>query len=558
MKFIPRDPHKAYIDAFHWVPKHRVDVARTKRALMVTTGGIRGEIVAYNLWRETATHLIVPRAFFPPEVIGDTVDTRPQSYQRIQVRSRITLDAKYPNETTQRDAVNALLRANGGTLQLRCGGGKTVIALHLVAATQVPTLIVAPEGALLDQWRRAVEDYLELPEGVGLIRGKIFDWQKPVVLATYTTLANNAGSYPEEMRRWFGQVFYDEGHHLSAAKWCLAATIIYGKRFVLSATPEREDGTHLLAEAHCGPVLYKNLQQPLKPTVEFVWTGFSLDLLDAGVASYVHDRTGEVHHGMLARYLGHWQARNAYIVGMLRELIRGGRHVLYLGHSVEGLVNLLAEWVGAPALNTLSKPTADELGFVGIIPQELSKKKIKELREQIADMEETLRTLPAPSRAVQSRIDGKRQLLRAHDAFVAIRRAERKRLRAHLDHLIESSKDAGIIIGDVDEKERIRLLREKQLVFAIYRIGQEGLDKGSLDTVVFGEPTKKPGIVQQVLGRVLRADENKQAPLGIVLEDNVMPYRRLCAGLRQLLTDWPEDSGGTIPYTLTGHPLWAQ
>lgn len=558
MKFAPRSPHTSYLDTFLWVPKTRLDVPRTKNALTLVTGRLRGEPQTFSLWRETAAHLIIPRAFFDDvSILGDVVDLRPRVYERTQVRSSIVLDAKYPNETVQRDAAAALLNAQGGTLQLRCGGGKTVISLHVIAALRVPTLIVVPEGALLRQWQNAIETFLDVPGGTGLIKAQAFDWQKPIVLATYSTLANRAASLPEEVRRWFGAVIYDEGHHLSATEWCRAATICYGRRYVLSATPTRSDGMHLLAETHCGPILYKNLRQPLKATARFVWTGINVDVTDRAVAPYVLDRTGEVHHVMLARYLGNIPARTADTIALLRTLVAEGRHILYLGHSVEALVNLFAAWVGAKPLYDLVKPTAKQLGF-DVAPKELTKKRLKELRAQQLSIEENIKLGGQTSPGISKRIEEIKRMLLAHDAYVACKRAERKLIAKHVNHLLESSATGGLIIGEVPEQDRLRILAERQVVFAMYRLGQEALDKSALDTVVCGEPTAQPGIMQQVIGRILRKHDGKMAPLAIILEDDIEAYRKICARLRILFSTRLEEDGGVVPYTFDGHPIWAQ
>ena len=218
LSLIPRLPGVGYLDASLWAPKSKINADGVKNALTFALPE-RGGVRVFALWKETTHHLIVPREFWKPaDMDFPVIDCRHATYAHVPVTSRITLDhlpdargvLQPTGKTVQRDALHALLGARGGLLQLACGVGKTVVALEYIARTQVPTLIVMDNAQLLGQWAKELERHLDVPGGVGLIQGPTFDWKKGVVLSTYQTLALRADTFPEEARRWFGTIIWDE------------------------------------------------------------------------------------------------------------------------------------------------------------------------------------------------------------------------------------------------------------------------------------------------------------------------------------------------------------
>jgi hypothetical protein len=232
MKLVRRDPNKGYLDTLMWIPKNYMNVEGVKNALEFTFFENRQPEIL-QLWRETPTHIGIPREFFSVEELGiEVVDCRPSSYPPVDIKSRIVLDLKNPGKTVQQDALAALLAARGGILELACGKGKTVVFLELLSRLHVPALIAVDNLNLLYQWRREIVKHLEVSESdIGLIAEGVFDWKKPIVLATYTSLADRADTFPEEARRRFGVFCGDEGHHLKAKTWCRAVDLFPCRRY---------------------------------------------------------------------------------------------------------------------------------------------------------------------------------------------------------------------------------------------------------------------------------------------------------------------------------------
>jgi len=98
---------------------------------------------------------------------------------------------------------------------------------------------------------------------------------------------------------------------------------------------------------------------------------------------------------------------------------------------------------------------------------------------------------------------------------------------------------SGLILGATKKEERTSILRSNQLVFAIARLGSEGVDDPRLDTLMWLTPFRSRISLQQSMGRIQRAHPDKMTPLMVVFEDYLTPpLRKLCHSLRSNLKLW--------------------
>lgn len=569
MKLIKRVPDKGYIDTWLWVPKEHVNVEGTKNALSFSfPDSYSEEKVRYlYLWRETPDHLLVPRAFWATKDLPyEVVDCRPRSYVQTDVTSRIVLDHR-PDEhgvlqptgdNIQEQALNAMLLSSGGILQLACGKGKTVVFLELAARMKVPTLIIVDNTHLMSQWEKEINAFLDVPGGIGFIQAERNDWKKYIVLATYQTIAARADKLTEEMRRWFGLIGWDEGHHISAPTFASGADLFYGKRIALTATPERPDGTHIVYEFHIGPVIYKDLSQKITPRIVFKWTGMSIDETDP--TANVRDRNKELHMSKVSSYFGRWRSRLQMILSDVHEAKKHGRQkVLVLSNSIGEIVNLLAMYThgdGTDLYTDIPIPTANDVGEV-LPPLELTPltRRKKERALQAVKAQLLSATLnPVKRTAFEKTRDKLIEELKRAEVQDKVDALLRKRQRAYLSDLVSSTTDAGLMIHDIKPKKRFEFVRTKRIVFAIMKYGKEGLDAPDLDTVIVCEPFSQKNGLQQLMGRTTRELPGKMKPVVVFYEDNVGPIMGMCKKLRTHLQSWPHEEGGPYDYELHGHP----
>ena len=567
MKLIARKPENAYIDSMLWVPKGSINVDATKSALsFVFTDNYTGAQRLLHLWKEATHHLLVPRAFwdagtFPCPVI----DCRPRSFQYFDFKSIIQLDhlpgmvngvpGFVPTgNTVQRLSMSALTSSMGGVLQLACGKGKTVIALDHVARSQSPALIVVDNLNLLYQWEKEVNQFLTVPGGIGYMIGGKYDWKKAVVLATYQTIANAAEDMEEEARRWFRNVYFDEAHHVNAPTYSKAVSLFYGNRYGLTATPERDDGTHIICHFHVGPVLHKDLSQALKAENIFKWTGFQIDLTQPAVARAVLDVNGEMHTSKIPGFLGAWRERMWMIMQDAIDAVDLGRKVLVLSNSVDEVVNLMTMWTRGPQASLytdIQMPTAAEVGET-LTPVDLDDKKAEKLAKNITYVWQQAEQ--DWSRVNQQAANNwllEWQHYLVHKKIVS---EYERRQRDFLKALIDEPSTAGFMTYGVPPKVRQKMLNERPVTFAITKYGREGLDCTALDTVLVSTPFSKKGTLQQLMGRPTRPKAGKKKPIIVFYEDNVGPLIGMCQKLKKHLRSWPHDEGGPFDFELLGHP----
>ena len=144
----------------------------------------------------------------------------------------------------------------GGLLQLRCGFGKTIIALYLFARLKVKVLVLVHKEFLMNQWRERIAQFL--PDArVGTLQAKVCDVEdRDSVIGMLQSVA--VGKYPESTYDAFGMCCFDECHHLGAAVFSKAMDIGRTRYMLgLSATPDRKDGLRKVFDWQLGEVICK-------------------------------------------------------------------------------------------------------------------------------------------------------------------------------------------------------------------------------------------------------------------------------------------------------------
>lgn len=235
------------------------------------------------------------------------------------------------------------LKAHGsGVLNLGCGYGKTVVALHYAAARKTRTLVVVNQLNLLSQWADEALTHLGMDKTrVGVIRAGKWDYDKDLVIASIHTLVRTPP--PHGFFDEFGLVIFDECHHLSAPMFKSLAHNFAGERVGLSATPAREDGLEQIFLNHLGPVVYSKTDQELVPRIIFARTDVSEQQMQQ---EDICDSLGQVNHRKLCAALGAAPTRDALCKAWVQLLRDAGHHILCLSHSVEHVERLATEIPG--------------------------------------------------------------------------------------------------------------------------------------------------------------------------------------------------------------------
>ncbi len=172
----------------------------------------------------------------------------------------------------QKPAADALLAHYNGVLSATTAFGKTVIAAYLIGQRKVNTLILVHTQALLNQWKQALSDFLEIHETlpelpkkrgrrkerslIGQLGGSKNSLSGFVDIAIIQSLIS--GDEVRNLVKDYGMVIVDECHHVSAVSFErvlkeVNAKYVYG----LTATPVRQDGHQPIIHMQCGLIRYQ-------------------------------------------------------------------------------------------------------------------------------------------------------------------------------------------------------------------------------------------------------------------------------------------------------------
>ncbi len=173
----------------------------------------------------------------------------------------------------QQNAVNRLLNHDCGIISAATAFGKTVACCAIISRKHVSTLILLESSALIEQWRKAIDNFLELDEEppeyrtktgrikhrssiIGIIQG-VKDTSTGIIdIAMVGSLRKNDEFHPR--LKDYGLVLVDECHHsasetLSTVLNQVNAKYVYG----VTATPMRKDGLEKINYMLLGPVRFQ-------------------------------------------------------------------------------------------------------------------------------------------------------------------------------------------------------------------------------------------------------------------------------------------------------------
>ena len=172
----------------------------------------------------------------------------------------------------QSSASKAMLAQNIGVLSATPAFGKTVVSANIIATRKVNTLVLVHTQSLLNQWKKSLEQFLNIeyvPITITNKRGKVKIQSVIGVLGAGENQLGGVvdiaimqslfrGDEVKELVRDYGMIIVDECHHVSAVHFekilkYANARFIYG----LTATPTRQDGHHPIIFMQCGDIRYK-------------------------------------------------------------------------------------------------------------------------------------------------------------------------------------------------------------------------------------------------------------------------------------------------------------
>lgn len=218
-------------------------------------------------------YLVLPRCCEPDliellETAGASYEIEDKTFGGNEIRAIFKGELR----PEQIPAAEALLAHNNGVLSATTAFGKTVISAYLIGQRKVNTLVLVHTQALLNQWKKALSEFLEINETlpelprkrgrkkerslIGQLGGSKNNLSGFVDIAIMQSLIS--GDEVRDLVKDYGMVIVDECHHVSAVSFEqvlkeVNAKYVYG----LTATPARQDGHQPIIHMQCGPIRYQ-------------------------------------------------------------------------------------------------------------------------------------------------------------------------------------------------------------------------------------------------------------------------------------------------------------
>lgn len=160
--------------------------------------------------------------------------------------------------SSQKKAVQDILKSELGILVADPGMGKTVMACAVISKRKTSTLILVHRKPLIDQWKKELEKFLGLnPKSIGVI-AKSKTLQSEIGIAMIQSLKNHD---LQALSTYYGQVIIDECHHIAAYTFEAILKQFKAKYILgLTATPYRKDGLHPILHFQCGEIKHTLIQ----------------------------------------------------------------------------------------------------------------------------------------------------------------------------------------------------------------------------------------------------------------------------------------------------------
>ena len=221
------------------------------------------ESVPFPVYQESDKKIYVPR-FWGLKVFGKPNQVKISQGKSINLEFKGQLRKEPVNQEEIVDAyLNSLKTqesnySSGGSclIELKCGGGKTILALNILSKLKKKTIIFVQKTFLKNQWIERIEEFL--PDAkVGTIQGQIIDIEdKDIVIAMVQSISMK--SYPESLFDDFGFTVFDETHHMASNVFCNClkkCNTLYS--LGLSGTMNRKDGLTFVFKMYLGEICFK-------------------------------------------------------------------------------------------------------------------------------------------------------------------------------------------------------------------------------------------------------------------------------------------------------------
>ena len=295
----------------------------------------------FPIYRENQNKIYVPRFYgiakygMPSRIdipTGDVID--------------VPFNSDKPLFSHQINAIDTYLKhiepsytCAGAILELACGMGKTVLALHLLSQLKRKTIILVHKEFLMDQWIKRIEEFLPTAR-VGKLQGPKCEIEgNDIVLGMIQSIYSR--DFPPNTFDSFGFTIIDEVHRIGSSEFSntlskVVTPLILG----ISATVDRKDSLTDVLYSFIGPKILSAGRQETTSVVTVRQHIFKS--IDTSFQEVEYDFRGQVKYSTMMTKLCQYSPRSDYIVNIIRQTIqeRPTAQMIVLAHYRSLLVYL--------------------------------------------------------------------------------------------------------------------------------------------------------------------------------------------------------------------------
>jgi len=296
-----------------------------------------GDTTKFYAYRESTSKLYCPRFYKHHEYPIKIAEGTP-----------IDLPFRGSLRADQQTAVQAFLQKKCGLLELPCGFGKTILALHLIHVLKRKTLVIVHKEFLLEQWVERIREFLPTAT-VGRIQGEVMDTDKDIVIGMLQSLSMK--TYPVEIFRTFGFTIIDETHHIAAEVFSNALfKIVTPYMLGLSATMERKDGLSKVFKLFLGEIVYSASREKTQVFIHKI----CFTSPDVEFNEVITNFKGDTNYTSMIKRVSEFGPRTEFILRVLTHLRTDPttKQVMILAHT-KYLLNYLYEAIVARNIGTV-------------------------------------------------------------------------------------------------------------------------------------------------------------------------------------------------------------
>ena len=250
----------------------------------------------------------------------------------------INVDFKGELRQEQDKALKELTKYDNGILHAATAFGKTVVSSAIIAQKKVNTLIILESSALIEQWKDALEKFLNIDEElpsyetktgrvrkrkslIGTLQG-VHDSMTGIIDIAMAGSLCKKGEFHKLLNE-YGLVLIDECHHSASETIAnvlkeLKAKYVYG----VTATPKRADGLEKINYMLIGPIRYSYtaIEKAKEQGIQhLVYPRFTRTVPPRGVI------TGKMHPNEAYDIIHNNDLRDEQIVDDVKNCVSEGR-----------------------------------------------------------------------------------------------------------------------------------------------------------------------------------------------------------------------------------------